>query len=251
MFELLIRCSSLGKIMTEPKTKSEGILSKGAKSYIRSLVAQEIFSVEFEVSSKAMEKGIRCEGQSIDLLNRVRGLSLVKNTERRNNGLITGECDLFDAQRRRGHDLKTSWSVATFPILSVDAEDRDYEWQMRGYMWLWDSDEWEVNYALVDTPEELIGYEPLQLHIVSQIPEHLRLTSWLVTRDRALEQAMKERVEAARVYAHDVLREFDRTHANPSLSTTDVPWVSDSPAPVAQPKAAPVKTLADLPELTF
>lgn len=251
MLDLLIRCSSLGKIMTEPKTKAEGILSKGAKSYIRSLVAQEIFGVEFEVSSKAMEKGLRCEGQSIDLLNRVRGLSLFKNAERRNNGLITGECDLFDASRSRGHDLKTSWSIATFPILPVDAEDRDYEWQMRGYMWLWDADEWEVNYSLVDTPEELIGYEPMQLHIVSHIPEHLRLTSWLVTRDRDIELLMKERVEAARVYAQEVLREFDRTHANPALAATDAPWVSDSPAPPAQPKAAPITTSADLPELTF
>lgn len=251
MLDLLIRCSSLGKIMTEPKTKAEGILSKGAKSYIRSLVSQEIFGVEFEVSSKAMEKGLRCEGLSIDLLNRVRGLSLVKNAERRNNGLITGECDLFDASRSRGHDLKTSWSIATFPILSVDAEDRDYEWQMRGYMWLWDADEWEVNYSLVDTPEELIGYEPMQLHIVSHIPEHLRLTSWLVTRDRDIELLMKERVEAARVYAQEVLREFDRTHANPALAATDAPWVSDSPTPAAQPKAAPTTTSADLPELTF
>lgn len=251
MLDLLIRCSSLGKIMTEPKTKAEGILSKGAKSYIRSLVAQEIFGVEFEVSSKAMEKGLRCEGLSIDLLNRVRGLSLVKNAERRNNGLITGECDLFDSSRSRGHDLKTSWSIATFPILSVDAEDRDYEWQMRGYMWLWDADEWEVNYSLVDTPEELIGYEPMQLHIVSHIPEHLRLTSWLVTRDRDIELLMKERVEAARVYAQEVLREFDRTHANPALAATDAPWVSDSPAPAAQPQAAPITTSADLPELTF
>lgn len=251
MLDLLIRCSSLGKIMTEPKTKAEGILSKGAKSYIRSLVAQEIFGVEFEVSSKAMEKGLRCEGQSIDLLNRVRGLSLVKNAERRNNGLITGECDLFDASRSRGHDLKTSWSIATFPILSVDAEDRDYEWQMRGYMWLWDADEWEVNYSLVDTPEELIGYEPMQLHIVSHIPEHLRLTSWLVARDRDIELLMKERVEAARVYAQEVLREFDRTHANPALAATDAPWVSDSPAPATKPKATPITTSADLPELTF
>jgi len=251
MLDLLIRCSSLGKIMTEPKTKAEGILSKGAKSYIRSLVAQEIFGVEFEVSSKAMEKGIRCEEQSIALLNRVRSLSLSKNAERRNNGLITGECDLFDTPRSRGHDLKTSWSIATFPILSVDAEDRDYEWQMRGYMWLWDAEEWEVNYALVDTPEELIGYEPMQLHIVSHIPEHLRLTSWLVARDRDIELLMKERVEAARAYAQEVLREFDRTHANPALSATDAPWVSDSPAPAAQPKAATIPASADLPELTF
>ena len=68
----LFRCSSLGKLMTEPKSKSEGVLSAGAKTYIRELAAQEIFGVDFQVSSKAMEKGILCEQDSIDLLNRVR-----------------------------------------------------------------------------------------------------------------------------------------------------------------------------------
>ena len=35
----------------------------------------------------------------------------------------------------------------------------DYEWQMRGYMMLWDCDTAIVDYCLVDTPEHLIGYE--------------------------------------------------------------------------------------------
>lgn len=95
------RCSSLGKLMTEPRSKSEGPLSVGAKTYIRELAAQEIFGVEFEISSKQIEKGIEVEGDSIDLLNSVRGLSLVKNVERRSNDFITGECDLFDAEAKR------------------------------------------------------------------------------------------------------------------------------------------------------
>ena len=126
------RCSSLGKLMTEPRSKSEGVLSVGAKTYIRELAAQEIFGVEFEISSKAIEKGIEVEGDSIDLLNSVRGLSLFKNTERKSNEFITGECDLFDAEAKRGHDIKSSWSIATFPITVADCEDRLYEWQMRG-----------------------------------------------------------------------------------------------------------------------
>ena len=105
------RCSSIGKLMTEPKSKSE-VLSVGAKTYIRELAAQEIFGVDFVVSSKAMEKGIEAEGDSIDLLNSVRGLSLVKNTERRSDGYLTGECDLHDAAGREGYDLKTAWSAA-------------------------------------------------------------------------------------------------------------------------------------------
>lgn len=212
MHEVLFRCSSLGRLMTEPKTKAEGILSIGAKTYIRELAQQEIFGVEFEFSSRETEKGIEVEPESIALLNRVRGLDLVKNTERRSNGYITGECDLHDAPRRRGHDLKSSWSAKTFPGWLADCEDRAYEWQMRGYMILWDADEWEVNYALVDTPERLIGYDPLPLHIVSHIPEHMRLTSWVVKRDTALDARIKERCEAAQEYYCAVLREFDATH---------------------------------------
>lgn len=212
MREILFRCSSIGKLMTEPKSKTEGPLSVGAKTYIRELAQQEIFSIEFEFSSKETQKGIEVEDLSIALLNRVRGLSLTKNAERKTNGLITGECDLFDAPRRRGHDLKSSWSAKTFPGWTKDCEDKLYEWQMRGYMWLWDADEWEVNYALVDTPDRLIGYEPLQLHVVSHIPEHLRLTTWLIERDFAKERAIAEKVEAAREYYREVIEEFDQIH---------------------------------------
>ena len=211
MRQVLFRCSSIGKLMTEPKTKSEGPLSVGAKTYIRSLVAQEIFT-DFEISSKEMEKGRLVESEGIALLNRVRGLSLVKNEERRSNRWITGECDLFDASRRRGHDIKCPWSIATFPILSADCEDKLYEWQMRGYMMLWDADEWEVNYTLVSTPEELVRYEPQTMHFVDHYPEHLRLTTWTMKRDLGKEEAMIEKVKAAREYYAQVLQEFEETH---------------------------------------
>lgn len=217
MREILIRCSSLGKIMTDPKTKAEGPLSVSAKTYIRELAQQEIFGIDFEFSSKETQKGIEVEGESIALLNRVRGLSLTKNTERRDNGLITGECDLFDESARKGYDLKSSWSAKTFPGWVKDCEDKLYEWQMRGYMMLWDADSWEVVYALVDTPERLIGYEPLQMHVVSHIPEHMRLTGWVIERDKSKEDLIAERVAAARDYYAQVIREFDEIHRTPEL----------------------------------
>lgn len=214
---ILFRCSSLGKLMTEPRTKSEGVLSVGAKTYIRELAQQEILGIEFEFSSKETQKGLEVEQDSIDLLNRVRGLNLAKNTERRTNGLITGECDLYDASKRKGYDLKSSWSAKTFPGWIVDCEDKLYEWQCRGYLLLWDADEWSVAYALVDTPERLIGYEPLQMHVVSHIPEHMRLTEWTIKRDRSKEDLIREKVEAAQAYYKEVIAEFDEIH---QLETT-------------------------------
>lgn len=214
----LFRCSSIGKLMTEPKTKSDGPLSVGAKTFIRELAAQEIFGVDFEVSSKPMEKGIEVEGESIALLNKVRGLSLSKNTERKSNDFITGEADLFDEESRRGHDIKSSWSIATFPICSSDCEDNLYEWQMRGYMSLWDAEEWEVNYCLVDTPDRLISFEPMQLHVVSHLPEWIRVTTWAVKRDLDKEAAIFEKVKQAREYFNQVIAEFDRSHSDQSIA---------------------------------
>lgn len=233
MADILFRCSSVGKLMTEPKSKTEA-LSQGAKTHIRELAAQDIFGVEFTFSSVETEKGIQCEPDAIALLNSVRGLSLEKNSERRSDGNLTGECDLFHAPRRRGHDLKCSWSLKTFPIVVADCEDKLYEWQMRGYMKLWDADEWEVNYCLVNTPERLIRYEPLALHLVDHIPAHQRLTTWLVKRDAAKEAAMAEKIRAAREYYREVISEFDRAHPETlaevaALVHPDTPRVAVTP----------------------
>lgn len=212
MSEILIRSSSIGKIMPDPRTKAEGILSKGAKTYLRGLARQQILGIEDVVSSKEMEKGIECEPESIGLLNRVLDLSLEKNTERKQAHGITGECDLFDAPARRGYDLKTSWSSRTWPAFVADAQDPIYEWQARAYTLLWDADEWEIDYALIDTPERLIGYEDLSMHTVGHIPEHMRLTRWIIPRDFEKERLMIERVAAAREYLTEAIREFDEIH---------------------------------------
>lgn len=218
---VLFRASMVGKLMTEPRSKGEGPLSLGAKTAIRDVAAQHILGVDFEISGRELQKGIECEADSIALLNRVRGLSLVKNSERRSDDCLTGECDLFDAPARRGHDLKTAWSLATFPIVPDDiggSQRTLYEWQARAYMRLWDADEWEINYCLVNTPEHLIGYEPQTLHFVDHIPAHHRVTTWLIGRDAAKETAMVEKLAHARDYYAQVVEEFDRTH--PVLSTS-------------------------------
>lgn len=216
MHDILFRASMVGKLMTEPRSKSEGPLSQGAKSAVRDLAAQHILGIDFEVSSKEMEKGIECEPDSIAMLNRVRGLSLTKNKERRSDGFLTGECDLFHAEGDEGFDLKTAWSAATFPILPDDiggSARNLYEWQCRAYMALWDASRWHIAYALVNTPERLVKFEPITLHYFDHIPEHMRLTVWTIERDAEKEAAMREKVKHARAYYREVLDEFVRHHA--------------------------------------
>ncbi|HQV23808.1 MAG TPA: hypothetical protein PLJ88_12015, partial [Agitococcus sp.] len=166
---MLIRCSALRLAMTEARAKNAG-LSETAKKVVEDEIRTLYFGVREKISSKAMQKGIDCEQQSIDLLNNVEfrlSKPYVKNSERKSNQWITGECDIYDADTRTIRDIKTSWSIATYPLFADNAND--YEWQMRGYMMLWDCDTAIVDYCLVDTPEHLIGYEQRELHIVSHI----------------------------------------------------------------------------------
>lgn len=208
---LLIRCSSLGKIMTEPKTKGEA-LSVGAKTYLLDLAGQGVYGYQEEITSKYLEKGLIVEDESIRLYNEVHFEDLRKNTERRDNDWITGECDLI-IPGRRGIDIKSSWSLATFPKVTEDCHDKDYEWQCRGYMMLWDVPAWEVAYCMVSTPEDLLGaFEQPELHSVDHIPKHMRVTSIHYTRDAAMEERIAEKCAAAQAFYTDAVRRIHATH---------------------------------------
>lgn len=222
-----MRCSSLGQLMTDPKAidpalldedtaviakkkaKSEQeqallqelfdySLSAGAKTYLKNWAREYLLGFHEVITSKYMEKGLIVENESIALYNRRFFTSYAKNTERRQNDWISGECDIFTGAKII--DTKSSWSRATFPLTAEDGHDRDYEWQLRGYMWLWGVGEAEIAYCLVDTPEELIRYEQRELHEVEDIDERLRVTVVPYLRDTALEQKITRKVQAARNY---------------------------------------------------
>jgi hypothetical protein len=278
--DFLIRCSALGRLMAKPenadldpefvtpeveaviaKTKRsesekallEAVrrksLSAGGKTCVRELLREDIYGfVPSELHTRPVLKGQAVEQACIEMLSRLTGRPLVKNSQRRANGLISGECDVFDEPIRHGRDIKAPYSMESMPIVVADAYDSGYEWQMRGYMMLWDAESWSVDYVLVNTPEELIG--PLDspaLHIVDHIPERHRWTTWLIARDRRLESFISDKVTAARKYWRQALNEFDRTHRLPG----DYEVMRSEPAPAAA--AAPVKTAGpvDIPEPSF
>jgi hypothetical protein len=212
MTPLRIRCSALGQIMASPTAaavKAGEVLSVGAKTYIRKLAREDIFGVQEFVSTKAMEKGTRCEDEGILLYNAVFGTSHVKNTERRTDDYLTGECDIAGDPVI---DIKLPWSVSSFPICELDAANSDYEWQGRGYMRLWDAPSFRVAYCLVDTPDDLLGYERPELHRVSHVDDRLRVTVWDFARDLEKEALIVEKVKAAREYYSQVIADFDRSH---------------------------------------
>ena len=205
------RASSLGKIMTDPKGKGE-VLSVGAKTYIKQIAKEFVYEYKQIVSSKYMDKGIQVEDDSIALYNEVFFTNYAKNTERKTNDWITGECDI--SAPGKIIDIKSSWSLDTFPAMAEDGRDSGYEWQLRAYLWLWDVEEAEIAYCLVNTPEELIGYESHDLHFVDHIAPELRVTRVQYTRDKALEEKIKSRVEAANQYLEEVIQTITDEHSN-------------------------------------
>lgn len=197
------------KAMLEPFKVAS--LSAGAKTYCEQIAGEFVYGYEKIVTGKYMDKGIQVEDRSIELYNSVFFTDYRKNTERRTNEWITGECDIVDDTQVI--DIKSAWSLDTFPKTSQQAHDAIYEWQGRAYMSLWDRDKFKLAWCLLDTPDELIGYEDEQLHYVEhRLEPQLRVTTRLYERDMALEKRMEIKAKAANKYINQIIETIIAEH---------------------------------------
>jgi len=181
--------SSLGKLMIESRTKSE-VLSETTKTYIRAVAKQDFYGYNVELNNKYINKGNLQENDSIALFNSVMFSNYSKNTERLNNEWLTGEADIvLDDQII---DIKTSWSLETFPATSEEGINKLYEWQLRAYMMLYDKNYASLVYCMVSTDPSLLNeWENLSLHQVDHIAPEKRITTLRFYRDLDLEVLIK------------------------------------------------------------
>ena len=193
--------------MTSSRTKGE-VLSQTAKSYIIQLAKENFYGYRTELNNKYVLKGLEQEQDSIDLLNAVRFENYVKNQERVTNEYLTGCCDIITEDLIL--DLKTSWSLDTFPATSYELKDlNDYEWQGRAYMYLYDRPTFELCYVMVSThPEFLSLYDPMDIHEVDHIDPAKRITSIRFERDKELEIRMEEKLLAASLFYEEVYNQL-------------------------------------------
>jgi hypothetical protein len=163
-----------------------------------------------------IEKGKYCEDQGIDLYNSVflYDLKKVESSERRSNGIITGEPDLIAATSGKGVDIKVAWSLLTFPLTEDQAGKKDYEWQARGYMCLFDLPVWEIAYCALDTPDHLLKpWDDPAIHVIdSSIPMHHRITIARYERDLTIEKEMLDKCAKANAWIESAIKEFAETH---------------------------------------
>jgi hypothetical protein len=201
------RASQLGKIMTSSRTKGEA-LGQTAKSYIIEQAKQDFYGYRTQLMNKYVLKGLEQEQDSIDLLNAVRFESYKKYEHRAENEWLTGSCDIITEDIII--DVKTSWSLETFPSTSYELKDlSDYEWQGRAYMWLYDRPRFELCYVMVSThPELLSQFDPIDIHEVDHIDPVKRITSITFERDKDIEIRMQEQLLAASLFYDQVLTQL-------------------------------------------
>ncbi len=184
--------------MTASRTKSE-VLSETTKSYIRGLAKQDFYGYNVDLNNKYINKGNLQENDSIALFNSVMFSNYSKNTERLNNEWLTGEADIvLDDQIV---DIKTSWSLETFPATSEEGVNKLYEWQLRAYMMLYNKNYASLVYCMVSTHPSLLNeWENLSLHQVDHIAPEKRITTLLFSRDLELEEEIKVRLHHCTEY---------------------------------------------------
>lgn len=215
---MIVRCSSIGKIMTESRSKSES-LSETCKSYIQELVLEDVYGISKSFWSKYTDKGLIVEDEAIQMAGEVLNWEfLVKNEARFNNDWITGEPDVNTDTILA--DVKSSWDGNTFPFFDTELKNKMYYWQMQGYMWLTGKKECQLVYCLVNTPHTIVEDEVRREHwkadlidecldlreaVQSQhnfdhIPLHLRVKKFTVHYDEFAIEALKTRIDECRVY---------------------------------------------------
>lgn len=131
-------------------------LSATAKKYLDEIHQHEFFGRTNHLQAKYLDKGIQVEHLAVSLYSEVTGKPIFKNKEHKRNGYVKGTADNAFKKIR---DIKSSWGLDTFPLYESEITNSIYEWQLQAYMDLWNFDEAELIYCLVDTPFKLIEDE--------------------------------------------------------------------------------------------
>jgi len=219
-----IRCSQLGKIMTAPRSKSE-VLSQTAKTYVEELAKEHLFGIKKLFKSRYTDKGNEVEEKAIELTEDVLGFEFItKNENYYQNDYIKGTPDIITTSLVI--DVKSSWSGDTFPFFETELPNKDYYYQVMGYMWLTGKKNALISYCLINTPEEIVNdeirrtawgkyeIEPSEetirdvvaLHSFDHIPKDRRVKAFHVEYNEAVVNEMKTRIEHCRTYFNELIK---------------------------------------------
>lgn len=238
--EIKIHCSSLGKILTNPKSKAdieEGNLSATAKSHLIEVYARELYDFKKELNNKYVNKGWEVEPEAIEELSLQVRYPMEKNEEVFSSEYFVGTPDVIT--KNMVFDVKSSYDWITF-LSNIPSElDPMYVAQVNGYLDLLGYDTGYIAYVLLDTPESIRNKEKFYLlssmdviseespsfvkaweekeknMIFSNHPIEERILLFEVKKDQELLDKAKQKVIKARQF----LEEFYFTHQHFNTSS--------------------------------
>ena len=146
-----------------------------------------------------------------------------KNEDYFSNDYMTGTPDLI--YPGVVFDTKCSFDMSTFPLFETDI-DKDYWWQLQGYMELINVQKAGLVYVIVNTPDHLVDMEirkktygmvaeydieqkaeqVRRYHNYDNIEMKYRLKRYDFDRDEQAMEAVKERVMMCRKYIKELVQ---------------------------------------------
>jgi hypothetical protein len=222
--ESVIKKAEQTRLVNELKKSSNTIhLSDTCKKKLVQIYCTAKTGREREIVSKYLEKGIGVEEKEITLISKIDNAFYVKNTVRKYNEFIEGECDV-DNSPIDIQDAKASWDAPSFYDRTVEEPDSNkiYWYQGQCYMELYDCDNYKIRHCLVNTPTQLledektralykIGSDKKDTELYRKICEEIdfngtfddipdveRVFTKSFTRDREAYQRLVERIKECR-----------------------------------------------------
>lgn len=200
------------------KHKDDVLLSQTCMTYLKTWAKEQLYDRRKEITSKFLTKGILQEDLGVDMIKDHLELGmLIVNEEEFNNDFMTGTPDLILPDMII--DDKNSWDIFTFPLFETEIPDKDYYWQLQGYMKLMDKPKAKLIYTLTDMPRHLIeseaqrycyqfGHEFTEnifsrfekLYTYPDIPADLKIKVFDIDRNDSDIEAMEQRVKDCREY---------------------------------------------------
>jgi hypothetical protein len=221
-----IRASAASKI-----TGARGLGETG-KTFVKQWLKEKQYKRRVgEFTSKYTNKGNTMEDSGIDLVARYLNVDFaIKNEEFYTSEYMQGTPDVV--QPDEIWDLKTSWSLDTFPIYETDLKSqslKSYYWQGQVYMLLTGRDNYKLCFTLQDTPLDLvhrdamrycydkaieltpeIEQEFIERHTYSNLHDHERVKIFEFERNNADIALIIERVQECR----EILKEIESNNKN-------------------------------------
>jgi hypothetical protein len=194
-------------------------LSETAKTYCKQWIKEQLYGKRKDIKSKYLDKGILAEDDAISLVIDVEGLNYnEKNEEYFRNEFMTGTPDIIYPDLII--DTKCSYDCFTFPLFDTEINNKDYYYQLQGYMQLTGAREAMLSYCLVDmslsmiekeayyesknagfrTTQEDIFDKVMEKRTYSNIDKKYRVKSFRFDYDKGVINKIEYRVKLCREY---------------------------------------------------